>query len=93
MHNVEDLFDEVQACPVDLSTTKEDNLKKAINQVEGKPFLMIGDRGEDVNAGKKFDLKTIYCNYGHGIDDCSSDYVIEDSKDLVDKIEEVVKNG
>ncbi len=92
IHGIEDLFDGVYGCPVDLSSTKVDNLKEAISKVEGEPICMIGDRGEDIEAGKEFGLKTIYCNYGHGIDSCGADIVIEDSNKLIEAINGLVSN-
>ncbi len=80
--NIENLFDGVYACPPDLSTNKLQNLERAIKNTPGTPLVMIGDRGEDINAGKEFNLSTIFCNYGHGQIE-NATYCIESPKELL----------
>ncbi len=88
---IEDLFDGIYGCPHDLSTNKLDNLKRAILEVTGEPLLMSGDRGEDIDAGIACNLKTLFCNYGHGSVE-HADYTIEEPKKLFSVVEKIIKN-
>jgi phosphoglycolate phosphatase-like HAD superfamily hydrolase len=92
---LEDLFD-VFGCDVTLKEKKTENLKRALNKYnekkDYKPLLMIGDRGEDIEAGKEFSLNTIYCDYGHGDSDFSADFIIKSPEELIKTIEDFFKN-
>ena len=86
------LFDGVYGCPSDLSTSKQDNLKFAIENEKGIPKIMIGDRGEDIDAGKICGLKTIFCNYGHG-DVSNADINIDHGEKLFYAMGELLDGG
>ncbi|MEC8220456.1 MAG: HAD hydrolase-like protein [Nanoarchaeota archaeon] len=88
---IRDIFDGVYGCPHDLSTTKQENLEKAISEVEGEPFLMSGDRGEDIDAGVACNLKTLFCNYGHGFVE-NADFSIEESEELLPMLEKIINH-
>ncbi|MEC8221067.1 MAG: HAD hydrolase-like protein [Nanoarchaeota archaeon] len=89
---IKDIFDGVYGCSHDLSTTKQDNLEKAISEIEGEPLLMSGDRGEDVDAGIACNLKTLFCNYGHGSVE-HANFSIEEPKDLFPMLEKIINDN
>ncbi len=94
IHNLQDTFD-VFGCDVDLGTSKLENMQEAYkkyNPEQYEPIAMIGDRGEDIEAGKHFNLKTIYCNYGHGDHHFDADYTIEKPEELLPIIKEIINN-
>jgi phosphoglycolate phosphatase-like HAD superfamily hydrolase len=88
-----DLFDGVYGCNVDLGTNKFQNLQKALEDYKDKnPLLMAGDRGEDIDAGARCGLKTVFCSYGHGQVD-NADYTIDDPEDFIGVLTEIVENN
>ncbi len=88
---IKDVFDGIYGSPHDLSTTKQENLEKAISEVEGEPFLMSGDRGEDIDAGVACNLKTLFCNYGHGSVE-NTDFSIEEAEELLPMLEKIINH-
>ena len=87
INELDDLF-EVYGCSVDLRESKQENLQRALeNNQDSNPLMMIGDRGEDIEAGKYHNLKTIYCNYGHGNDDYGADKTIDNPEELISTIQ------
>jgi phosphoglycolate phosphatase-like HAD superfamily hydrolase len=91
---LDDLF-EVYACSINLKESKYDSLKQAFKNYSKEnfqPLMMIGDRGEDVEAGTKLQLKTVYCDYGHGDSDFGADYIIQNPENFIDELEKILKN-
>lgn len=82
-------FDGVFGSTIDLSRTKLDNLNLAIKKIKGIPLAMVGDRGEDIESGKINNLKTIFCDYGHG-DVSNSDIKIEEPEELQNAIKSLL---
>lgn len=88
--NKDKIFDRVYALDVDLKGTKKDNIAQAIkDKPENTPIAMIGDRGDDLEAGKYNNLKTIFCNYGHGNVE-ETTITINKPEELIDAIERLV---
>jgi len=58
-----------------------------------KPALMIGDRYDDLIAGKEADAKTILVLWGNNTEEAkdSADYIIRNPKEILDIVEEVKK--
>jgi len=84
------IFDGVYGTDDYLIKTKSENLKQAISDnEEDESLIMIGDRGEDIEAGKVNNLKTIFCNYGHGQTN-EANLSIENSSELLDSIRELI---
>ena len=59
------LFGKIYANTPDLIYSKEDLLKQALTDC-GEVHLMVGDREEDMKAGKAVKAKTAFASWGHG---------------------------
>lgn len=65
--NLNNLFDRIYSVDVNLNGTKQEFIKKDILKNKNSiPKIMVGDREDDILAGKNNNLKTIFCNFGHG---------------------------
>lgn len=90
--DLDSMFDGVYACPTDLSTDKMDNLARAVKdytEIGYKPVAMLGDRGEDIDAGNYHGLDTIFCNYGHG-DVENANYIAHNTEDTLKYLKEIL---
>ncbi len=85
------LFTHVIGNTPDLRYNKTD-LAKMI-AVKEKPFLIIGDRKDDLLAGKELNVKTAIARWGHGMKEDSqyADYILENPKDLTKILRELLK--
>ncbi len=83
------LFDDIFAEDAKLSFTKLELCEKAA-KIYGKPLLMIGDRRDDITAGKKVGAKTVYCTWGSEDNNHDhADYFIDEPKGLIRIINEL----
>lgn len=90
--NKNNLFDEIYALDVTLTGTKTDKIKEAIkNNPDSIPFAMIGDRGDDIEAGIENNLKTIFCGYGYG-DVNNADITIKEPQEMIGVIEKLLNS-
>ncbi|MBI4146655.1 HAD family hydrolase [Candidatus Woesearchaeota archaeon] len=83
-----DLFDKVYGNTPDLAFSKEQLVKKALTEC-GEIHLMVGDRKEDLEAGKAVKAKTAHAIWGHGTEDCRTlaDYMLRKPEDLLTALE------
>jgi phosphoglycolate phosphatase-like HAD superfamily hydrolase len=81
---IRNLFHAVYGNTNDLAYTKEQLLKKALTDC-GEIHLMIGDREEDMKAGKAAKAKTAFAAWGHGelTDKKLADVVLKTPEELL----------
>jgi phosphoglycolate phosphatase-like HAD superfamily hydrolase len=84
MLGMRNLFGKVYGNTPDLIYKKEDLLKQALTDC-GQVHLMIGDREEDMKAGKAVKAKTAFAQWGHGelTDKKLADAVLNTPEDLL----------
>jgi len=82
--DVRNLFGAVYGNTPDLIYKKEDMLKKALTDC-GEVHLMVGDREEDLKAGRTVKAKTAFASWGHGElkDKKLADTVLNKPEDLL----------
>lgn len=78
------LFDRVYGNTPDLRYSKLELVKQALHDC-GDVHLVIGDRLDDLQAGKEVGAKTAYASWGHGTDDVAgiADFVLERPLDII----------
>lgn len=78
------LFDRVYGNTPDLCYTKHDLVQQALHDC-GDVHLVVGDRLDDLQAGKEVGAKTAYATWGHGTEDVAgvADFVLERPEDLL----------
>ena len=78
------LFEGVFGNTPDLKYSKKDLVDKAVSKF-GKPYLVVGDREDDLIAGKDVGAETAYAQWGHGFDKNKelADYVLEKPTNLI----------
>lgn len=57
---------------------------KILKQMNLGPFIMVGDRENDIEAGYKNGMQTIFAKYGYGSikEATKADYIIDDIRDI-----------
>ena len=80
------LFDELYGNSYDLKFTKTELVKLACEKNDC--IFMIGDREDDINAGKANGLKTIMVKWGYAINHNKNgaDYLVHKPNELLDII-------
>lgn len=86
--DVKDLFDYVYGNTPDLINTKQDNVNKLKNK---NPILIVGDRKEDIDAGKHIGIKTAFASWGTE-GSAKADFILNSPKDLKNTIQKLIKN-
>lgn len=89
-YNISDYFDEIVGNN-NLQTrgSKGDFIRMAIKDLglELSQIIMIGDRYNDIEAGKEVGLDTIGVTYGYGsaeeINQCNPTYIVEDPLEII----------
>ena len=79
------LFDLVVANTEDLLLKKEEQLRKAKDHFKEDVALMVGDRKDDLVAGRAVDAKTAFVVWGVGkLEECEeiADYVLDTAADF-----------
>lgn len=86
-------LDRVYGNTPDLRYSKLDLVKQALNDC-GDVHLVIGDRLDDLQAGKEVAAKTAYATWGHGTEDVAgmADFVLERPEDLTMVMEKLRKH-
>jgi len=81
---IRNLFGAVYGNTTDLAYTKEQLLKKALTDC-GEIHLMVGDREEDMQAGRAVKAKTAFAGWGHGelTDKKLADTILRSPQDLL----------
>jgi len=81
--NLQNLFEIVEGNNPELDFNKEDLVKKISKQ--GNIILMIGDKEEDILAGKSVKSKTALSTWGHhtGTEKKLADFTLKQPKDLL----------
>lgn len=84
------LFEYVLGNTADLQYSKTDLVKKLKKE---NPYLVVGDRKDDLLAGKEIGIKTAYAIWGHGMDEDShlADFILQKPMDLRNVIEHMLK--
>lgn len=82
-----DLFDYVYGNTPDLIYSKQDNVNKLKNK---NPILIVGDRKEDIDAGKHIGIKTAFASWGTE-DSIKADFILNSPKDLKNIIQKLIK--
>ncbi len=80
---IRNLFGAVYGNTPDLIYKKDDMLKKALTDC-GEVHLMVGDREEDMKAGRAVKAKTAFAGWGHGelADKRLADIILKKPQDL-----------
>lgn len=78
------LFDRVYGNTPDLRYSKLDLVKQALQDC-GDVHLVVGDRLDDLQAGRQVKAQTAYASWGHGTEDVAgmADFVLERPEDLM----------
>ncbi|MDO8627160.1 MAG: HAD hydrolase-like protein [Candidatus Diapherotrites archaeon] len=88
---VRKLFHKVYADTPDLRFSKKQLLEKALTECK-EVHIMVGDRSEDIQAGKHVGAKTIATSWGqHDHKILGADYVIHKPDELIKIVEELGK--
>ncbi len=86
------LFDGIFGNTPSLDYSKTDLARQAAKKL-GRPFLIVGDRKDDLLAGKEVGAKSAYAIWGHGFDEDAklADYVLKTPADLGKIVEGLLK--
>ena len=88
-----EIFDDYFGVENNLSGEKVDFISSAIAKYpECEPFMMIGDKEDDIYPGKYHGLKTIFCDYGHGKSD-GADVSVKNADEMVLSIEKLLNSS
>lgn len=82
--NLPDLFTSIKAEPGDLRYSKEELIKML-----PKPDYAIGDRVDDMQAGRSVNAKTILTSWGHHLEEAKelADHVVTSAEDILNILE------
>ena len=88
-HNIKNFFDNVKgAGEKDKKSTKAEKIKEFINNSNSsEKCFIIGDRADDIYAGKESGIYTIGVLYGYGsyeeLQSAGSDYILSEPNDII----------